>query len=62
MLNYGFDRLRLVNPECSPNDVEARNRAKHAGSILDSVEVFDNFDESMKAVHWCWHIWKTRSW
>ena len=23
MLNYGFDRLRLVNPECSPNDVEA---------------------------------------
>ena len=48
MLNYGFDRLRLVNPECSPNDVEARNRAKHAGSILDSVEIFDNFDESIQ--------------
>ena len=48
MLNYGFDRLRLVNPECSPNDVEARNRAKHAGSILDSVEIFDNFDESIE--------------
>ena len=48
MLNYGFDRLRLVNPECSPNDVEARNRAKHAGSILDGVEIFDNFDESIE--------------
>lgn len=48
MLNYGFDRLRLVNPECSPNDAEARNRAKHAGSILDSVEIFDNFDESIE--------------
>ena len=48
MLNYGFDRLRLVNPECSPNDIEARNRAKHAGSILDSVEIFDNFEESIE--------------
>ena len=48
MLNYGFNRLRLVNPECSPNDVEARNRAKHAGSILDSVEIFDNFDQSIE--------------
>ena len=26
MLNYGFDKLRLVNPECSPDDIEARNR------------------------------------
>ena len=37
MLNYGFDKLRLVNPRCSPDDEEARKRAKHAGSILDSA-------------------------
>ena len=45
MLNYGFDKLRLVSPRCSPNDEEARKRAKHAGSILDSVEVFDSLTE-----------------
>ena len=33
MLNHGFDRLRLVNPQCDIDD-EARNRAKHAGRIL----------------------------
>ena len=42
MLNYGFANLRLVNPDCSPDDIEARNRAKHAGSILDDVKIFDN--------------------
>ena len=40
LLNHGYDRLRLVNPECSPDDIEARNRAKHAGRILDNCEVF----------------------
>ena len=44
MMNFGFTRLRLINPQCSPEDDEARNRAKHAGSILDDAEVF----ESMK--------------
>ena len=47
MLNYGFANLRLVNPDCSPDDIEARNRAKHAGSILDSVENLRQFDESV---------------
>ena len=46
MLNYGFDKLRLVNPECSPDDIEARNRAKHAGVILDKVEIFDDFTDA----------------
>ena len=27
MLNYGFVQLRLVQPQCDPNDIEARNRA-----------------------------------
>ena len=34
MLNHGFDSLYLVNPNCSPDDEEARNRAKHSGRIL----------------------------
>ena len=36
LLNHGFNSLRLVQPVCHPNDIEARTRAKHAGKILDS--------------------------
>lgn len=46
MLNYGFASLRLVNPVCSPDDIEARNRAKHAGRILDSCQVFDSLEDA----------------
>ena len=48
MLNYGYNQLRLVNPECDVNDVEARNRAKHAGEILDTVEIYSSLAESVK--------------
>ena len=47
LLNHGYDRLRLVNPVCSPDDIEARNRAKHAGRILDNCEVFSSFDAAV---------------
>jgi tRNA C32,U32 (ribose-2'-O)-methylase TrmJ len=43
MLNYGFSKLRLVTPKCDPLDEEARNRAKHAGSILDELQTFSTF-------------------
>ena len=46
MLNHGFDRLRLVHPQCVIDD-EARNRAKHAGRILDDAEVFATLDEAL---------------
>ena len=46
MLNHGFDRLRLVHPQCVIDD-EARNRAKHAGRILDDAEVFDTLDQAL---------------
>jgi TrmH family RNA methyltransferase len=46
MLNYGFDSLRLVSPTCSPDDIEARNRAKHAGRILDKCEVFESLEQA----------------
>ena len=40
MLNHGFAKLSLVNPECSVDDDEARNRAKHSGRILDNVTIY----------------------
>tara|TARA_B100000925_G_scaffold286859_1_gene265213 strand:- start:3308 stop:4012 length:705 start_codon:yes stop_codon:yes gene_type:complete len=36
----------LVHPQCVIDD-EARNRAKHAGRILDDAEVFDTLDEAL---------------
>ncbi len=46
MLNHGFDRLSLVNPNCSLNDEEARNRAKHSGNILDNANIFSSLSEA----------------
>ena len=47
MLNYGYDQLRLVNPNCDVDDIEARNRAKHAGSILDNCQTYSSLEESV---------------
>jgi len=46
MLNHGFDRLRLVNPQCDIDD-EARSRAKHAGRILDNATVHTTLEEAV---------------
>ncbi len=46
MLNHGFDRLSLVNPNCSLDDEEARNRAKHSGNILDNANIFSSLSEA----------------
>ena len=48
LLNHGFDSLRLVLPVCHPDDIEARNRAKHAGKILDSCQIYDSFEEAVQ--------------
>ena len=48
LLNHGFDSLRLVHPQCHPDDLEARNRAKHAGRVLDTCLIFDTFEEAVK--------------
>ena len=47
MLNYGYDQLRLLNPICDVDDIEARNRAKHAGSILDNCQTYSSLEESV---------------
>ena len=46
MLNHGFDKLSLVNPNCSPDDEEARNRAKHSGRILDTTRIYNSLDDA----------------
>ncbi|MEC8669711.1 MAG: RNA methyltransferase [Candidatus Thermoplasmatota archaeon] len=46
MLNHGFDKLSMVSPNCSPDDEEARNRAKHSGRILDNVIVYNNLQDA----------------
>ena len=48
MLNYGFSKLRLVTPKCEPLDEEARNRAKHAGSILENLDTFNSLEDAVK--------------
>ena len=48
LLNHGFNSLRLVQPVCHPNDIEARNRAKHAGKILDSCQIFDSLEDAVQ--------------
>ena len=47
LLNHGFDSLRLVTPQCHPDDVEARNRAKHAGRVLDTCQLFNSFEDAI---------------
>ena len=46
MLNYGFDNLRLVSPQCSPDDGDTRARAKHAARLLDELTVHDTINEA----------------
>ena len=47
LLNHGFDSLRLVQPQCHPDDVEARNRAKHAGRILDACQIYNTLEDAI---------------
>jgi TrmH family RNA methyltransferase len=47
MLNYGFSQLRLINPLCDTDNPEARNRAKHAGEILDDSKTYQSFEQAI---------------
>lgn len=52
MANFGFSKLILVNPKCKI-DEEARNRAKHAQKILDSVKIVKSLKEVCKTQSLC---------
>jgi len=47
MLNHGFAKLSLVNPKCSVDDEEARNRAKHSGRILDDATIYTSLEDAI---------------
>ena len=47
MLNHGFDKLSMVNPNCSPDDEEARNRAEHSGRILDTARIYNSLEDAV---------------
>lgn len=47
MLNYGFDELAFVTPQCDIYCEDARNRAKHAQRVLDQARVFSSFEEAV---------------
>ena len=47
LLNHGFDSLRLVQPQCHPDDVDARNRAKHAGRVLDACQIYNTLEDAI---------------
>ena len=51
LLNHGFDSLRLVQPKCHPDDIEARNRAKHAGEFLIPVKSMIHSNKRSQIVH-----------
>ena len=44
--NMGFEKLGLVNPSNFPSD-EAFFRAKSAGDILDSANIYSNLDDAL---------------
>ncbi len=46
MMNFGFDKLYLVNP-CELDD-ECYSRAVHAYDVLEEVEIFSSFEEAIK--------------
>ena len=39
MLNFGFEQLMLINPQCKHLSQEAKDRAKHAQKILETARV-----------------------
>ncbi len=48
MLNYGFDQLAFVQPQCDIYSDETRNRAKHAQRVLNEASVYDTLDEAIR--------------
>ena len=48
MMNFGFDKLYLVNP-CDLDDA-CYARAMHAAKILDDAKIFSSFDDVIKNI------------
>jgi TrmH family RNA methyltransferase len=46
MANFGFSKLVIVDPKCSIDD-EARNRAKHAQSVLKNSKIEHSLEKAL---------------
>ena len=44
MKNFGFTELLLIDPQCSPANVEAKNRAKWANDVLEAARIEPSLD------------------
>ena len=51
MLNFGITDLHLIDPACDLNGDEARNRAKHAGRVLDGATIHKDWS-TMAPLSW----------
>jgi len=45
MANFNLSKLVLVNPKCSPKDIDALVRSKHAYQILKKAKIVKNLDD-----------------
>jgi len=44
MKNFGFFELLLIDPQCSPTDTDAKNRAKWANDVLETARTEHSLD------------------
>lgn len=51
MMNFGFSKLRLVNPCCDYRSLDARRMALAAESILNDARVFPTLEKALADCH-----------
>lgn len=51
MMNFGFSKLRLVNPSCDHHSLDARRMALAAESILNDALVFPTLQKALADCH-----------
>lgn len=51
MMNFGFTRLRLVNPCRAYKSLEAKKMALTAFHVLENAELFDTLEDALHDIH-----------
>ncbi len=51
MMNFGFSRLRLVNPCENYMDLQAKKMALSAFKVLENAEIFDDLGSALADIH-----------
>lgn len=60
MANFGFTHLRVINPVCDVLDPVAIAMSVGAESILESAEVFCDFEEAVADINWLYGTCATK--